>query len=132
MDVVTNYEERPIPVFELEEDKKKRETRPRDPDTPRTRDPDTPRTRDPDTQIVQKEKEPQYPMIDRIKQPKQRGWWIFKAPVLIYLLLTYAYVYLGGQALTLYLKNSSIVYALLGLHTIIVIMFIMLLIVGRK
>jgi hypothetical protein len=63
---------------------------------------------------------------------KPSGWWIFKAPILIYLLLTFGYAYIGGQALSIYLNNPSILYATLGLHTLVFIMFILLCVVTRR
>jgi len=70
-----------------------------------------------------------YGNIDFSKKKKTWGtksWWIFKTPLLVYLLLSYGTVYLAGRALSVYLTNSSITYGALGLHTIMLLAFIFL------
>jgi len=71
-------------------------------------------------------------VINTAKKPKAKGWWVFKAPILIYLLLSTAYVFLSGKAIATYANNQMAMYGLLGLHAIVVIMFIMLCVVTRR
>ena len=60
-----------------------------------------------------------------------KSWWIFKAPILLYLLASSGYVYLSSKALATYMTNPYLMYALLGLHVIIIMMFILLCIMTR-
>jgi hypothetical protein len=54
-----------------------------------------------------------------------KGWWILKTPILIYMILSYGYAYLGGMAVSTYLKNPIITWITIILHTLILAAFIM-------
>ena len=60
-----------------------------------------------------------------------KSWWIFKAPILLYLFASSGYVYLSSKAIATYMTNPYLMYALLGLHVIIIMMFILLCIMTR-
>lgn len=60
-----------------------------------------------------------------------KSWWIFKAPILLYLFVSSGYVYLSSKAIATYMTNPYLMYALLGLHVIIIMMFILLCIMTR-
>jgi len=72
------------------------------------------------------------PWLVKEEKPKKKGWWIFKIPIFVYLLLSSGYVYLSTKALSVYLNNPISMYLLIGLHIIIIIMFIILCIVTKK
>jgi predicted branched-subunit amino acid permease len=66
------------------------------------------------------------------KFDKPKNWMLLKIPILIYLTLLYGAMYVCGTAIGIYTKNVYAVYAVLGLHTIFVVLFILLMLGTRR
>ncbi len=66
------------------------------------------------------------PIQKKKKSFGTKAWWIFKGPVLLYLLALSYPIFIFGSALATKTTNPSYLYAILGLHAIIIIMFALL------